>query len=138
MKAETEKQTDPQPPDTSNTAPEREVGAVEAVPTSDERVDGLLAALQSSRAEAEAARAALHDICCEWSEANGAICNETCSTFGHDSDCKATEIAAYLASLRAELEAAKALNAELRAELAEMRSWKDELLMQQRNTGGEE
>ena len=91
-------------------------------------IDSLKAALESLRAaeeqlrqEAVLAKAALHDICCEWSEANGAICNETCSTFGHDADCKAINIAAYLAALRAELEAAKALGEQLqqRAETAE-------------------
>jgi hypothetical protein len=58
-------------------------------------------------AAAETARAALKDICDEWSEANGATCNRTCSSYGHDEDCKATSIAAYLADLRASAAAAR-------------------------------
>lgn len=48
------------------------------------------------------------DICDEWSEANGAVCDPTCSSFGHTETCKATNIADYLKALRQERDAMQA------------------------------
>jgi len=48
----------------------------------------------------------LHDICEEWSEANGATCDKSCdATLGHSDTCRATYIAEHLKALRKELDA---------------------------------
>jgi hypothetical protein len=67
----------------------------------------LAAEVARLREDRDTARAALKDICDEWSGANGATCNPTCSSYGHDADCKATSIAAHLAALTASAAAAR-------------------------------
>jgi hypothetical protein len=60
--------------------------------------------------------AVVRDICEEWSEANDAVCDPACSSYGHEGTCKATNIAQYLKSLRQELAASTADAARWRRE----------------------
>jgi hypothetical protein len=84
------------------------------------RLTAHLRAAEQAAKEAEHARdnwhAVVKDICDEWSEANGATCNESCSSYGHTDGCKATYIAEYLKSLRAALSAAEQAKAVAEAE----------------------
>lgn len=56
--------------------------------------------VEQLRHERDNWRAVVREICAEWSEANGAVCDERCDSYGHEATCKAISIAEYLKSLR--------------------------------------
>lgn len=75
----------------------------------------LASALTEARAELAKAiekrdnwHAVVKEICAEWSETNGAVCDEACGPFGHSETCKASNIADYLKALRQERDAMQA------------------------------
>lgn len=60
----------------------------------------LVAALAGEQKRADNWHAVVRDICAEWSESNGAVCDAKCDSYGHTGTCMATNIAEYLKSLR--------------------------------------
>ena len=72
-------------------------------------------AITALREERDIAKKLVRDICAEWQEP----CEPCCDSYGHDENCRATNIAAAKKALQQERDAARVENERLRALLKE-------------------